>query len=89
MTVIASYSGCDETLPVIFFTLGMATMGPYYAGMKLNPLDLSPNYAGSLMAIANGISSISGIMTAIFIGLMTPNVRFHFEFFKITNLILL
>lgn len=27
----------------------------FVSGMKVNPLDLSPNYAGSLMATTNGI----------------------------------
>jgi MFS transporter, ACS family, solute carrier family 17 (sodium-dependent inorganic phosphate cotransporter), other len=32
----------------------MGTMGGFYPGMKLNPLDMSPNYAGTLMAVTNG-----------------------------------
>lgn len=32
------------------------------SGMKVNPLDLSPNYAGSLMATTNGIGAITGIL---------------------------
>ena len=30
--------------------------------MKVNALDLSPNYAGSLMATTNGIGALTGIL---------------------------
>lgn len=50
----ASYAGCNRTLTVAFFIVAMGFMGAYYAGMKVNALDLSPNYAGPLMAITNG-----------------------------------
>ena len=58
--VIASYAGCDKVLAVVFFTIAMGFMGAYYSGMKVNALDLSPNYAGVLMAITNGIAACSG-----------------------------
>lgn len=46
-----------------------------FLGMKVNPLDLSPNYAGSLMAVTNGIGAITGIAAPVFVGVLTPNVR--------------
>lgn len=52
----------------------MGFIGPYYASMKVNSLDLSPNYAGSLMAVTNGIGALTGIAAPSFVGLMTPNV---------------
>lgn len=42
--------------------------------MKVNPLDLSPNYAGVLMAITNGIGAITGIIAPYLVGVLTPNV---------------
>lgn len=69
----ASYAGCDRILVVSLFTIAMGLMGTYYAGMKLTPLDMSPNYAGTLMAITNGIGSITGIITPYLVGVMTPN----------------
>jgi MFS transporter, ACS family, solute carrier family 17 (sodium-dependent inorganic phosphate cotransporter), other len=60
--VAASYAGCDETLVIILFTLAMGTMGGFYPGMKVNALDLSPNYAGSLMALTNGIGATTGFI---------------------------
>ncbi|XP_076627177.1 putative inorganic phosphate cotransporter [Colletes latitarsis] len=69
----ASYSGCERTTVVIMFTIGTTLMGPFYPGMKVNALDLSPNYSGTLMAIVNGIGAFSGIITPYIVGVLTPN----------------
>ncbi|KAH8413264.1 hypothetical protein KR009_009278, partial [Drosophila setifemur] len=71
--VAASYAGCDRILVVILFTIAMGLMGTYYGGMKLSPLDMSPNYSGILMAITNGIGAITGVLAPYAVGLMTPN----------------
>lgn len=52
----------------------MGFMGAYYSGMKVNALDLSPNYAASIMAIVNGIGAITGIVAPYLVGVLTPNV---------------
>lgn len=72
--VLASYAGCNRLLVVLHFTIAMGLMGTYYPGMKVNPLDLSPNYAATLMAICNGIGAITGVLAPVIAGLMTPNV---------------
>lgn len=55
----------------------MGFMGTFYPGMKVNPLDLSPNYAGSIMAVTNGIGALTGVAAPSFVGLMTPNVSYQ------------
>ncbi|XP_012545589.1 putative inorganic phosphate cotransporter [Bombyx mori] len=70
--ILASYSGCDTTLAVFWFVFAMTLMGAYYSGMKINPLDISPNYAGTTTAMVNGIAAISGIVSPYLIGLLTP-----------------
>lgn len=72
--IAASYAGCDRIVVVAMFTLAMGFMGTYYPGMKVNPLDLSPNYAGTIMAITNGIGACTGIAVPYIVGVMTPNV---------------
>ncbi|XP_012526725.1 putative inorganic phosphate cotransporter [Monomorium pharaonis] len=66
--IAASYSKCDRTLVVTMFTIGMALMGTFYPGMKVNGLDLSPNYSGTLMALVNGIGAFTGIITPYIVG---------------------
>ena len=72
--VAASYAGCNRLLVVFLFTIAMGIMGTFYPGMKVNPIDLSPNYAATLMAITNGIGAITGIIGPYVVGIMTPNV---------------
>lgn len=83
-TVLASYAGCSKTNSVVLFTIAMGLMGTFYPGMKVNPLDLSPNYAGTLMAIVNGIGAITGILAPYIVGVLTPNVSIEVpNFFKV------
>lgn len=69
----ASYAGCNRVVVILLFTIAMGIMGTFYPGMKVNSLDLSPNYAGSLMAVTNGIGAITGIIAPYVVGVMTPN----------------
>lgn len=82
-TLAASYAGCDKIQVVVLFTVGMATMGFFYSSMKVNVMDLSPNYAGPAMALVNGVGAVAGIVSPPLIGYLIPNVRilaFHFIF---------
>lgn len=72
--ILASYSGCNTDAVVILFTASMGLMGAFYPGMKVNALDLSGNYAGTIMAIVNGIGAITGIIAPYLVGLLTPDV---------------
>ena len=71
--VSASYAGCNRAAVVIMFVLGVAFMGSSMPGIKVNSLDLSPNYAGTLMALTNGIASFTGILSPYLVGVLTPN----------------
>lgn len=94
--MVASYSGCDKYLTVGMFTIAMGFMGTFYCGMKVNALDLSPNYAGTLMALVNGIGAITGIITPYLVGALTEGHTLtewrtvfwiSFGVFNVTNLI--
>ncbi|XP_046750761.1 putative inorganic phosphate cotransporter isoform X2 [Diprion similis] len=69
----ASYAGCDRTLVVTLFTLGMGLMGFIYPSTMVNGLDLSPNYSGSLTAMTTTIVAIAGIAAPYAVGVLTPN----------------
>lgn len=58
----------------------MLTMGFYYAGQKLTPLDMAPAFAGTIMAITNGLGSLSGMASPPVVGALTPHVsEFYYE----------
>ena len=71
--IVASYAGCDKYLVIGMFVVAMAIMGLAFPSIMINALDLSPNYAGSLMAMTNGISALSGIGSPYIIGILTTN----------------
>ncbi|XP_003428054.1 putative inorganic phosphate cotransporter [Nasonia vitripennis] len=71
--MIASYAGCDQVVVVTAFILGMTLQGSSYPSIVVNNLDLSPNYAGTLMAIGNGIAALGGILSPYIVGLLTTN----------------
>jgi len=73
-TLAASYAGCDKVKVVALFTIGMATMGFFYSSMKVNVMDLSPNYAGPAMGLVNGVGAVAGIVSPPLIGYLIPNV---------------
>lgn len=70
----ASYGECDRVVVVVMFAVGMGFMGTFYSGLKVNNLDLAPNYAGVIMAFTNGIGGLSGIFSPYIVGVLTPNV---------------
>lgn len=70
----ASFAECERGLVVALFALSMGSMGTFYPGLKVNAIDLSPNYSGSLMGITNGLGAITGMVGPIMVGVMTPNV---------------
>ncbi|KAK9496798.1 hypothetical protein O3M35_012991 [Rhynocoris fuscipes] len=71
--ILASYAGCNKAAVATLFTVGMGLMGFVYASLRVNSLDLSPNYSGTIMAIVNGLGSISGMVAPVLVGGLTPN----------------
>ncbi|CAH0719420.1 unnamed protein product, partial [Brenthis ino] len=71
--ILASYSGCDRIQAVGLFVASMAFMAGFYSSVKINAMDIAPNYAGTCSAFANGLAAVSGIITPYMIGLLTPD----------------
>jgi MFS transporter, ACS family, solute carrier family 17 (sodium-dependent inorganic phosphate cotransporter), other len=56
--IMASYSGCDRLQAVLFFSFASAFAG--LDNSRINNMDLSPNYAPTIIAIVNSCGSIMG-----------------------------
>ncbi|XP_067626046.1 putative inorganic phosphate cotransporter [Eurosta solidaginis] len=69
--VIAVYVGCNTIIIIFCFSVSMGLMGGFYAGIKLSANDLAPNYAATIMAIVNGIGSITGVLAPYSTGWIT------------------
>lgn len=68
-------AGCDVRLHVAFFTSSLALGGFCTCGYMLSHLDLSPEYAGTLMGIANTISNLSGFLAPQVVGSLTEEYQ--------------
>ncbi|XP_014217729.1 sialin-like, partial [Copidosoma floridanum] len=73
--VAASYAECDKKLVVAMFVVGVTFLGCGIPSLKVNALDLSPNYAGTVMAVSNGFAACTGIITPYLVGKITTNER--------------
>lgn len=68
--VLAGYSGCDVTSTVAFLTLAGGTNSMQFSGFMSTHLDMSPNYAGTLLGITNGFANIMGFLAPGFTGFL-------------------
>ncbi|XP_014248408.1 sialin-like isoform X1 [Cimex lectularius] len=69
----ASYSGCNVHVAMTCLIVGMALMGCFYPSLKVNPIDLAPNYAGTVAALSHSIGGLSGIVIPYIVSSLTPN----------------
>ncbi|XP_034241408.1 sialin-like isoform X2 [Thrips palmi] len=69
----ASCAGCNWRLAVGLLTAGLGGMAAAFSGMRVNALDLTRNHAGTVMALVNGGGAVSGIVSPMIIGLLTPH----------------
>ncbi|XP_068140158.1 putative inorganic phosphate cotransporter isoform X2 [Drosophila tropicalis] len=58
----ASYANCQRLIVIALFMMSMFYMGSYYTGIKLVPMDLSPNNAGYIAAVVNSIGTIAAFL---------------------------
>lgn len=63
--------GCSKVHGIVYFTLAMGSMGFYISSVRVNALDLSPNYSGTLIALTSITEALTGIVNTF----MTPNVN--------------
>ncbi|KAK6101024.1 Major Facilitator Superfamily protein [Brugia malayi] len=71
--IASGHCGCgQETLVIIFLTLGIGLSGVQYAGFVVNYLDIAPTFAGPLLGIGNTITCIAGIIGPLMVGKLTP-----------------
>ncbi|VEN59435.1 unnamed protein product [Callosobruchus maculatus] len=69
--VLTGYLGCNRMGAIISYTAGVSCIAPFYAGMKVNVNDLTVHYAGTIMAIVNGLGAIAGIVGPFIVGYLT------------------
>ncbi|XP_055918980.1 putative inorganic phosphate cotransporter isoform X2 [Eupeodes corollae] len=62
-------------LAVILLTLTVGINSATYLGFQVNHIDLSPNFAGTLMGITNGAANIMSFMAPLVVGFVVTDVK--------------
>ena len=73
LLMAASYAACDKVAVVVLFSIALSLPGSWIPAIKVNVLDLSPNYAATLMGLCNGIGALTGSLAPYILGALTPN----------------
>ena len=55
-----AYVGCNQTMSVFWLCVCIGFNGAVYSGFFGNHMELSPNYAGTLMGFTNMAANITG-----------------------------
>jgi hypothetical protein len=63
----------DSAASVALLTVCVGLNGACYVGFQLNHIDLSPNYAGTLMGITSCLANIMSIIAPMLVGLIVTN----------------
>lgn len=65
------FIGCNRMAAVIIAGVGVTSKGAMYSGFLSNHIDLSPNFAGILVAFTNTFATLPGIIVPLFVGSLT------------------
>ncbi|XP_014602940.1 PREDICTED: putative inorganic phosphate cotransporter isoform X3 [Polistes canadensis] len=77
--VAASYTGCNPWLTIVILTIGVGFNGGIYSGFKVNHLDISPRFAGVLMAFTNCLANLAGLLAPIVAGHIIVGTPTHLK----------
>lgn len=87
--LVAMYSGCDLVLIGASFTIAVGAMGALAASLLINPMDLSPNYAGTIFGVLGTFSDFMGVIAPNTASYLTPNVscfKFKYALFHLKHI---
>ncbi|KAF4517149.1 hypothetical protein B566_EDAN006448 [Ephemera danica] len=74
--IVLGYVSADATVAVAILTLAVACNAGTMIGYQVNHIDLSPNFAGTMMGITNCVGNIMSILGPLLVGVVvTENIR--------------
>lgn len=72
--LLAMYSGCNVALVGFSFAMSVGALGALASALLINPMDLSPNFAGTIFGILGTFSDLMGVIAPIAASVLAPNV---------------
>lgn len=71
--VAAVYVGCNRMLVVVLYIVSLVIKAQYYSSLTVNVNDMSKHFGGTMYAIINAVSSLSGVIGPLLIGEFTKD----------------
>lgn len=65
------FIGCNRMAAVVIAGVAVTSKGAMFSGFLSNHIDLSPNFAGILVAFTNTFGTMPGIIVPFFVGRLT------------------
>ena len=65
-----SFSGCNQIVVVTFFCMAVMLNGAANSGFQVNHVELSSNYAGTLMGVTNTAANLAGFAAPYVTGII-------------------
>lgn len=65
------FIGCNRMAAVVIAGVAVTSKGAMFSGFLSNHIDLSPNFAGILVAFTNTFGTLPGIIVPLFVGRLT------------------
>ena len=69
--IAMAFVGCNQTWSIVWLCFAVGTNAGIYSGYQVNHMDLSPNFAGTLMGITNTVANTAGFLAPMFVGQIT------------------
>jgi len=90
--MIVTFVGCNPLVTVILFTIAIGFSGAKYSAYLTNHIDIAPNFAGTLLGLANAFATLPGWLAPLTAGaLINGNQsleRWHMVFYIATAIYL-
>ncbi|KAJ8959244.1 hypothetical protein NQ318_022507 [Aromia moschata] len=69
------YVRCNRAAAIAFYTIGVTLLAPFFSGMKINVNDITRHYAGTIMAVVNGLGATAAILGTTMVGQIVTEVN--------------
>ena len=73
------FTGCNKTATIALLTFAITMQGALYSGFFTNPLDIAPNFSGTILGITNAIGAIPGWLAPLIAGGFTREKVWFFN----------
>lgn len=72
--IVCGYMTADQSVgAIVCLTIGVGFSSASFSGYMINHMDLSPNFAGTMMGITNGVSNLLSIFAPLVVSVVVKD----------------